>query len=208
MASTENHSGKQRPGGRTARTSERINTAVLDSLVTGGPDSCTFTNVAEKAGVERSTLYRRYGNRWAMISEAYTARAAQDLSIVATGNFRADIKAHLRSIADSLSSTLGRAMLAAAAIARVEETPEAGRYWRARREQIRPILDKAVVTGEARAGIDPDEFFAAADGPLFFRLLIAGAPIDDEFIGRVVDNLWRLYGRTDGVGHAEKETAS
>ena len=205
MASTKNEPSfnyvgnghRSRPGGRTAETSDRIAAAVVDLLVEQGAEECTFTNVAEKAGVERSTLYRRYDNRWAMISEALFAFHAVDFAVDATGDFRADMTDHLHKVAESLESTTGRAMVVAAAIARVERSPAGGQYWRNRREQLQPIVDAAVESGQLRPGIDPDELFAASDGPLFFRLLIACAPIDEPFIGQVVDNLCRLYGRPD-----------
>ncbi len=212
MASTMNQLGKQRPGGRTAETSGRIGAAVVELLVERGPEQCTFTNVAERAGVERSTLYRRYANRWSMIGEALFAHSAIDLGIEATGDFRADMTAHLGKVAASLDSTPGRAMVVAAAMARVDRTPEGGQYWSNRRKQLQPVIDAAVKSGQIRPGIEPDELFAASDGPLFFRMLIASAPIDEAFIGQVVDNLCRLYCVPDGVARStpgsQKETAS
>lgn len=191
-----NHAGEHerpRPGGRTADISGRIGAAIVQLLIEAGAEECTFTNVAAKAGVERSTLYRRYASRWAMISEALFAHHAIDLAIDATGDFRADMTAHLHKVAESLESTPGRAMVVAAAMARVERAAVGGRYWSNRREQLQPVIDAAVKSGQIRAGIDPDDLFAASDGPLFFRLLIASAPIDEAFVGQVVDNLCALY---------------
>lgn len=213
MASTETESVfnnsdrglRSRPGGRTARTSDRIGAAVIELLVEQGADECTFTNVAAKADVERSTLYRRYANRWEMISQALFQHHEIDFAIEATGDFRADMSAHLRKIAGSLESTPGRAMVVAAAMARVDRVPAGGRYWQNRREQLQPIIDAAVKSGQIRYGIEADELFAASDGPLFFRMLIAAAPIDEAFVRRVVDNLCALY-CVDG--NAEAETPS
>jgi AcrR family transcriptional regulator len=214
MASTEKepalhsreNSHRPRPGGRTAATRDRIAAAVVDLLVERGVEECTFTNIAAKAGVERSTLYRRYENRWAMISEALFAFHAVDFAVEATGDFRADMTTHLGKVAASLDSRSGKAMVVAAAMARAEESPAGGQYWRRRREQLQPIVDAAVRSGQVWPSVDPDELFAASDGPLFFRLLIASAPIDQAFIGQVVDNLVRLYVREGGK--AAKETAS
>jgi AcrR family transcriptional regulator len=202
MASTiQNGEIRHRPGGRTAETSDRIAAAIVELLVERGADECTFTNVAEIADVERSTLYRRYQNRWDMISQALFRHHRIDFAIEATGDFRADMTAHLHKIAASLESTPGRAMVVAAAMARVDRAPEGGRYWSNRRDQLQPVIDAAVKSGQIRPGIEPDELFAASDGPLFFRMLIAAAPVDEVFIAQVVDNLCALYclpGRCDG----------
>ena len=61
---------QRRPGGRTADVTRRIHEAVLELLVEGGIDACTFQNVASRAGVERSTLYRRNPDRWPLIIDA------------------------------------------------------------------------------------------------------------------------------------------
>ena len=199
MASTVNHVGKVRPGGRTAITTDRIAEAVVALLVERGVEECTFTNVAALAEVERSTLYRRYTNRWDMIGQALFAHHQVDFAVVATGDFRSDMTAHLGKIASSLESHAGRAMVVAAAVARADRSVEGGRYWANRRAQLQPILDAAASRGQIRKGIDPEEFFAASDGPLFFRMLIANAPIDQAFIDRVVDNLCRIYCTSDGL---------
>lgn len=195
MPSTMNHSGKPRPGGRTARKTERIQAAVFDLLVKEGPQACTFTRVAETAGVERSTLYRRYASRWAMISDAYAARATLEQAIDPTGDFRADMTTHLRRVAASMESTLGLAMLAAAAVARMDRTPESGRFWQNRLKQLRPIIAAAAANRQIDPDTDPEELFAASDGPLFFRVLIVGQPIDETFIQRVVADVCELYCR-------------
>jgi len=218
MASTEikltpnsrENGHRPRPGGRTAETSDRIAAAVVDLLVERGAEECTFTNVAAKANVERSTLYRRYKNRWEMISEALFSFHVVDFAVDATGNFQADMTAHLDKVAASLGSRTGKAMVVAAAMARVEESPVGGQYWRRRREQLQPVIDAAVQSGQLRPGVDPEQLFAASDGPLFFRLLIANAPIDKAFVAQVVDNVVKLYGRKAGktAGVVAKETAS
>ena len=211
MASTSNHSARQRPGGRTADTSDRIFAAVVSLLVDCGADACTFTNVAARAGVDRSTLYRRYTDRWAMISEALFAVHAVDFAVAATGDFRADMTEHLRKVGASLDSTAGRAMVVAAAMSRVERSPQGGRYWANRRRQLEPIIDAAVKSGAIRP-VGADELFAASDGPLFFRMLITNVPIDDMFIDQVVENLCRLYGTARNAARSTEpsglETAS
>ena len=67
---------QQRPGGRSADITRRIHDVVLALIQSGGAYRCNFQTVARRAKVERSTLYRRYPSRWAMMSEAFAAALA------------------------------------------------------------------------------------------------------------------------------------
>lgn len=196
MASTtkpRHGSGQRRPGGRTARKTAEIREAVLALLVEGGPAACTVTAVAERADVDRSTLYRRYGSRWAMMADAFAGQAAAQLAVPATGDFRRDMTRHLTGIAEMMAGDLGRAMIVAAATARLDRSPLAGQYWQARLAQLQPVIDAAAARGEIRSGIDAETLFADSDGPLFFLLLVVGRSPSGADVGRVVDNLWRRY---------------
>jgi len=79
--------------------------------VSGGEEKCTFQNVARRANIERSTLYRRYPTRWAMMSDAFAAAYTDDLSFELTGSFRGDMICHLSRVAHTLSGTEVQSML-------------------------------------------------------------------------------------------------
>jgi phage major head subunit gpT-like protein len=128
-----------------------------------------------------------------MISDAYSSRAILEQVVEPTGDFRADMTAHLWRVATSMQSALGLAMLAAAAVARLDRTPEGGRYWQNRITHLRPIISAAAANGQIDPNLDPEELFGASDGPLFFRVLIVSEPIDEPFIQSVVDNLCALF---------------
>jgi AcrR family transcriptional regulator len=186
-------STRRRPGGRTARKTAEIRDAVLALLVEGGPSACTVSAVAERADVERSTLYRRYGSRWAMMADAFAGQAATQLAVTATGDFRRDMSRHLTRIAKMMATDLGRAMIVAAATARLNRSPLAGQYWQARLAQLQPVIDAAAAKGEIRAGIDAEALFADSDGPLFCLLLVVGRLPTQVDVRRVVDHLWQRY---------------
>ena len=190
---------QQRPGGRTADITRRIHDAVLAMVVSGGEERCTFQTVAKRAGIERSTLYRRYASRWAMMSEAFAAAYVDDLSFEPTGSFRGDLTCHLSRVAHTLGSPLGMAMLAAGAVARLDpgSREAAGGFWEFRKEQQRPFVQAAIDRGELPADVRLDELFAAADGPLYFRLLIIGQPVDQRWIERTVDQVCKAFCLTD-----------
>lgn len=186
-------STSRRPGGRTARKTAKIRDAVLGLLIEGGPSACTVTAVAERADVERSTLYRRYGSRWAMMADAFAGQAAAQLVVPATGDFRRDMTRHLWGVAEMMADDVGRAMIVAAATARLHRSPLAGQYWQARLAQLQPLVDAAVAKGEIRSDIDSEALFADSDGPLFFLLLVVGRSPTRVDVRRIVDNLWHRY---------------
>ena len=179
---------RARPGGRTADITRRIHDATIALLTEGGYAACTFRNVARKAGIERSTLYRRYPNAWAMLGEAWAMRFAADMAVEPGDSFAADLRSHLEKVAAVLNAPLGKAMVAAAAVARLDPdlAVSAGKFWQFRLAQQEPFVAAAIARGELPPDIDRETLFATTDGPFYFRLLVVGRPIDAELVERVV----------------------
>lgn len=136
-----------------------------------------------------------------MLADAFAWQAATQLEVSPTGDFRHDMTEHLCRIGESLATPLGRAMIVAAATARLEGSPLAGQYWRARLAQLQPLIDAAVANGEIRAHTAAEALFADSDGPMFFLLLVVGRLPEQGDIDRIVANLWHRY-------RARPETAS
>ena len=104
----------RRPGGRTAEVTQRVHDAIIALLIEGGVQACTFSAVADRAGVERSTLYRRFPDRWEAIIDALMARAGAEVMPQLSDNFADDLRSVLRRLRDALKSPLGPALLAVA----------------------------------------------------------------------------------------------
>ncbi len=184
----------RRPGGRTADITERVRQAVLELAIEGGFAACTFSNVAERAGVQRSTLYRRFPDRWATIIDAFLAKSGDDVVAEPTGSFEKDLRSVLRRLAATLDTPLGPAVLAIAA--RLQADPDADyprNYFDGRMAQLQPMFEAAIARGDLPADVDREELFSCAAGPLWFRKFIAGRPLDDAFIDRIVENVCWLY---------------
>lgn len=186
----------RRPGGRTAEVTRRINDAVLALLVEGGIGACTFAAVADRADVERSTLYRRYGDRWAMMIDAILGYAADEVAPLSLQSFREDLRFVLDRMAEVLATPLGPALWAVGAALRAGSAPEhRARFWETRLAQILPIIDQAKGRGELDPGVDPEEVFAFAMGAVHFRMLVIGERIGSKVVDQIVDDVCRLYCR-------------
>lgn len=185
---------QKRPGGRTAEVTRRINDAVIELLVEGGLDACTFQHVAERAGIERSTLYRRCPDRWPTIIDAIIEYGQRQLPIADTGSFRGDLKGTLLRVREVLHSPLGPPVMAVAiALLQGAAPGETERFWASRREQLAPMFDKAIDRGELPTDIDREQLFAVASGALFFYAFVIGRQADDAVIDDLVDMVCGRY---------------
>lgn len=188
----------RRPGGRTAEVGARIHQAIIDLIIEKGIEACTFSAVAERAGVERSTLYRRFPNRWDAIIDAFLNIAGADVTPEATGSFAGDLRSVLRKLRDILETPLGPAVVSVAAALRARPDAEYSRdYFLRRMQQIDPMYDAAVERGELSSEADRELIKSMAAGSLYHRIFLAGRTADDAFIDAVVAGIARAFGSSE-----------
>lgn len=186
---------QKRPGGRTADVTRRINEAILDLLAEGGIENCTFQNVATRAGIERSTLYRRNPDRWPTIMDAIIHLAERETATFRTGSFRTDLLGTLLNLARILNSSLGPPLMSVAAALQGGAAPgQAEKFWESRQQHLAPMFEAAIERGELPADIDRDSLFAMAAGPIYFRRFIASQPVTDDWVRRIVDRVCDSFG--------------
>jgi len=186
---------RRRPGGRTADVTRRINEALLELLAEGGIEACTFQNVAARAGIDRSTLYRRNPDRWPSIMNAIIDLAERETAIFGTGAFKTDLHATLINLARVLRSPLGPGLIEVAGALQSGVAPgQAERFWASRQKHLAPMFEAAIERGELRADVDRDELFAMAAGPIYFRTFISAQPYDHGWIMTIIDRVCTHYG--------------
>jgi AcrR family transcriptional regulator len=184
----------RRPGGRTAEVTQRIHDAIIALLVEDGVHACTFSAVAERAGIERSTLYRRFPDRWDAIVDALMKRAADEITPDLGGNFAHDLTSVLRKLVTILETPLGPAVLAVAAELRAHNASQYPEdHFDQRMEQLAPMFDAAIARGELPEDVDRKALFAFAAGPIYFGMFLVGRTIDDAYIDDIVQKVCRLY---------------
>lgn len=193
-SSLEAPTRQRRPGGRTADITRRINEALIELLGEGGLEACTFQNVAARAGIERSTLYRRNPDRWPTIVGAIIDMAARETATFDTGSFRGDLAKTLMNLVRVLDSPIGPSLMEVAGALQSGAAPgQAERFWESRRKQLAPMFEAAIDRGELPAEVDRDELFAMAAGPIYFRKFISAQPLSDEWVGKVVNQVCDRY---------------
>lgn len=185
---------QKRPGGRTADVTRRINQALIELLTEGGLEACTFQNVATRAGIERSTLYRRNPDRWPTIVGAIIDMAERETANFNKGSFRADLTATLLNLVRVLNSPVGPSLMEVAGALQTGVAPgQAERFWESRRQQLAPMFEAAIDRGELPADVDRDELFAMAAGPIYFRKFISSQPLTGAWVTKVVNQVCDQY---------------
>lgn len=174
---------RRRPGGRSARTRAAVFDAVLATLIERGVDQVSVEEVARRAGVHKTTIYRRWGTVDRLVVEALATGAGERMAVPDTGSVAADFVALARSVLATLQSHEG-AVAAQALIAGGKQSPAvtsiARRFWADRRALVVPIVERAVARGELPAGTDAAAAMAQVTAPLFFRGFIMGEPLTDD----------------------------
>lgn len=192
-SSTTHTNSRRRPGGRTADVTARVHRAITELVLEGGFDACTFSAVAERAGIDRSTLYRRFPDRFDAIIDTWMTRAQIDVTPDPGGSFPADLMSVLRRIVELLESPAGPALMKIAAELKSRTIADPRAYFDVRMTQLAPMFEAAIARGELAAEVDREGLFSFAAGPIYFRMFIAGRKIDDDFLHAIVSNVCWLY---------------
>lgn len=177
--------GSVRPGGRTARVREEVLRVAGDLLAESGFANLDLTEVAAQAGVGKTTVYRRWRTPAGLVADLLVDMAEQSLPRADTGSLLGDLTANARLIADTLNDPRqGRLFRAVIAAATCDKDAEAAlhRFYDVRLAEWAPCVAAAIERGEAPAGTDARAVLSAVSGPLYYRLLASGDPIDDAAI--------------------------
>lgn len=163
--------GTVRPGGRAARVRDAVVAAALAELRESGP-ALSFPAIARRAGVQKSSLYRRYPTPSRLLVDVALAAADEAIPVPDTGALVSDLVRVLQRAQTFLAGPLGRALLQASIAAESAEEVAALRgYWRARLARLDVIFRRASARGEWPARAPAELVLALVIGGLWFHSL-------------------------------------
>lgn len=150
MASTVDRPSARRPGGRTARVRAQILAATAELVARDGIAGFRYEEVAERAGVHKTSVYRNWPDREELVVEALLQYADDVGSVGDTGDLRRDLVDFLMTIAEGLNRPITRAL--ALATQATHESPAvrraATRILEERAATTRRRVDLAIDRGE------------------------------------------------------------
>jgi AcrR family transcriptional regulator len=179
-----------RPGGRSARVRDAVFGAVEALMAQNKGALPSMAEIASRAGVNPTSLYRRWGDTKYLAAEVAFDRLNRDFPIPDTGSLRGDMLGWASAAAKHLSERKNSMLLRI--IAADAQSPRALPIEQ-RGAELEAMLERARKRGEAA----PDllEMFEIVMAPIYSRLLFFG-PIHNpaDYAARLVDRALALAG--------------
>jgi AcrR family transcriptional regulator len=185
------------PDEKTDPRAERSKQAILDATRAllaedGDVGSLTVEAVAARSGVAKTTIYRRWRDKWELALDAVMIDMLPGFADpVDVGDTRKELITFVNSVVKIWSTPpFGQAMQGLAS--EIATHPELAREYRdrvvnPRRDQLAPVVERGIERGDLRPGTDVRLVHELLIGPLLYRLLLSGGPFDRKLGTRLVD---------------------
>jgi AcrR family transcriptional regulator len=178
-----------RPRGRPrdTDTDERILRATLEGLATVGYQALSVDEVAAKAGVAKTTIYRRWPTKEELVANCLQERARRE-SPPPTGDWRDDIRRWVAGLINHVNTPEGKAWNSV--LAASYNNPNLGVSFTRQDDFVVPLSDalrEGVARGELRADLDVDLATDMLAAVVIFRTFLLREPVDEALADSIVD---------------------
>jgi AcrR family transcriptional regulator len=189
----------ERPLGRPrdARADRAILDATRELIAEVGVYGFRTDDVAARAGVGKGAIYRRHRSKDELVTAAVAALVDEEIAVPDTGSTRADLLILMReAVVLYRGSAAGRLM--PNLIGAMAERPDLARTVRdgflaSRRGALSEVLRRGVERGDLCPDLDVELALDVLGGPLFYRLLVTGGPLDEQLAEGVADLILRGF---------------
>ena len=178
--------GSVRPGRpRSEESRQSILRSTLKLLKQrGGFAELSIEAIAADANVGKTTVYRWWPTKAALVADAFSASADDELRFPDTGSVRNDMRLQMRRLIRIFRSRRGK--IVAALLAGGQSDPELIKAFRERflwprRRQAYQTLRRGIDRGELPADSNLDLVLDSLYGPIYMRFLIRHDKLDERF---------------------------
>lgn len=197
----------KRPVGRPKdqRADRAIVAATAELIAERGVHDLRMDDVADRAGVGKATIYRRYRSKDELVRDA-VATLIGEIVIPDTGSTRADLLALLRQTVELYSGPVGPRVMPAV-FEEVRRNPELASVLRdefltGRRAALSVVIERGIRRGDLSGDLDRELALDVLGAPIVYRLLVTGGAIDEQLATGVVELILRGFAPTQGERRA------
>lgn len=172
---------------RVVRSKERVLATTIELLYEAGL-SLSVDEVSRRSGVAKTTIYRHWPTRAALVLEA-CAKLTPEPQVPDHGSFAQDVSDLVETLAELLNTARWTAVLPSivdAAERDAELAQVLGQIQRGHAAPFREVIRRAQRRGELAKEIDPGTMTATLLGPLFYRRWFSREPIGKAFTQALV----------------------
>ncbi|UNO39582.1 TetR/AcrR family transcriptional regulator [Streptomyces sp. MST-110588] len=171
------------------RKKQEIFDATLDLLREKGYAGLTIEGVAERSGVNKTTIYRWWPSKGALLGAALIGARQLGLTPPDTGTLQGDLEALLRTMLKLLTDAPA-ADIVVSALGAATQSPEMAEHARGffadRLARERPIFERAVARGELPPDTDPMLLVDLLAGAAWLRIVFRREPAGEDFVTHAV----------------------
>jgi AcrR family transcriptional regulator len=168
----EDDARRRRPGGRSAKVRAAVLQATLDEIAANGLSALAVGDIAARAKVHPTSIYRRWKTLERLVLDAALSAAAAGVPMPNTGSLRGDLTLLLKALDSHLRSPLGRGLLALSAANDPAVAAARDAFWRQRLDQAKELFERAKARREIAPATDPVMAVEFAIAPLYLHAVV------------------------------------
>jgi AcrR family transcriptional regulator len=177
---------KKQPRGQEVR--QAILDCALDQVAKIGFRAVSVESIAETTGVAKTTIYRRWPNKAAIVMDGFMARVGGGTLFAPKSTVLESVMLQMRTMARAFRGRDGqliKALLAEAQFDPQLATALRERWTLPRRKMALGVFQEAIRRGELRPNIDLEATIDLLYAPMYYRLQMGTGPLSDAYIDTI-----------------------
>lgn len=182
---------------RGQRTAQAILAATRELLAESGVPGLTVEGVAARAGVAKTTIYRRWRSKDELALAVLIDMVEQVVAVPDKGDTRAELVAFLngavRILRDTLMGRVMQGLVSELAVNPVLAQAFHDRVVAFRIAEFGRLVERGVERGDLRRNVEHELLHELLFGPVYYRLFLSGEPLDSDLAERIVTAVFPAF---------------